>query len=691
MQASIHLPISTLGEIKTGERGESTISVVLGIDTGGTYTDAVLLDDKHGVLGKAKALTTKFDLSVGIRGALEALLTDPPPEIIAVSLSTTLATNAVVEGQGSSICLILIGYDPYVLRDAGLERILNHEDIVFIQGGHTPHGEEQAPLDIDKARQAILAYKSRVAAFAISGYFGVRNPTHELQVQRLVREITTLPVTCGHELTTRLHAPYRALTVALNARLIPLLQQLIIAVQDTLAYLGILAPLMVVKGDGSLINARMALERPLETILSGPAASVIGARHLTNADNVFVVDMGGTTTDIAALRGGQPVLNLNGAWVGGWQTMVEAIDDRTIGLGGDSEVRIDEDGELCVGPRRVIPLSLLAQDYPTVVDVLQRQDKDSMGSCAADQYLGRFIMRQRPLENERNNLTLTQREIWEILSDGPAPLSQILGSVKYPPLYHRLIDEMIGRGLIVASAFTPTDAVHVLGQYECGSLEAAKLGAALWATQLNADVEQFCESVVIRVVEELGRAVIASALAEEGGLTLSSQDQVGRLLVDRALAADDKGIISVAVSIKRPLVAIGAPVATYLPAVASKLGMNLHIPEHSEVASAVGAVAGEIVQIVRILIRPLNGATVYRVHLPSEPRDFPRLEEAVVCAQDASRQLAMDRANRAGASVVDVQIERHDRTIKGGGGWLEEIYLETEVIATAFGRMPLAV
>ena len=649
------------------------------------------MDDKHGVLGRAKALTTKFDLSLGIRGALEALLPDPPLEISAVSLSTTLATNAVVEGQGSSICLILIGYDPYMLSDAGLERILNHEDIVFIQGGHKPNGEEQALLDIDGARQAILAHKSRVAAFAISGYFGVRNPTHELQVQRLVRDLTGLPVTCGHELTTQLHAPRRALTAALNARLIPLLQQLILSVQETLAFLGIHAPLMVVKGDGSLISAKMALERPVETILSGPAASVMGARYLANIDSAFVIDMGGTTTDIAALRDGRPALNLNGAWVGGWQTMVEAIDDRTTGLGGDSEVRLDGDGKLCVGPRQVIPLSRLAQHYPMVVDVLRHQAKGDIDGTAVNQYSGRFIMRQRPLGIESNNLTSIQQEIWENLGNGPVPLSQILGSVKYPPLHLRLLDEMIGRGLIVASAFTPTDAVYFLGQYKCGSLEAAELGATLWATKLNTDANQFCESVVRRVVEELGRAVIASALAEEGGLTLSSQDHVGQLLIDRALAADNKGCISTAITIKRPLVAIGAPVATYLPAVASKLGMNLCIPEHSEVASAVGAVAGEIVQIVRILIRPLNEAKVYRVHLPSEPRDFPRLEDAVECAQDASRKFALDHASRAGASLVDVHMERHDRTIKGGGGWLEEIYLETEVVATAFGRMPLAV
>ena len=666
------------------------MSILLGIDTGGTYTDAVLLDDERGVIGKAKALTIKYDLSVGIENAVKAVLPNPPPEIQGVSLSTTLATNAIVEGQGSPICLLLIGYDPGLLRGMGFEKILAHEAIAFIPGGHTPYGEEQAPLDIDAARQAILAHAPHVAAFAISGYFGVRNATHELRVRRLVRDLTGLPVTCGHELTVHLHAPRRALTVALNGRLIPLLQQLILAVRDTLARQGIHAPLMVVKGDGSLIDAKMALERPVETILSGPAASVVGARYLTDVDNVFVIDMGGTTTDTAALRGGQPALNLNGARVGDWQTMVEAIDVRTIGLGGDSEVYQDEGGGLCLGPRRVVPLSLLAEQYPAVLDVLRRQAERHVDKAAVDRDAGRFVMRQRSLGVDQGNLTSTQQEIWGVLGDGPAPLSQMLGGVKYPPLYRRFVDELMERGLVIASAFTPTDAVHVLGQYRCGSVEAAELGAALWATQLGVGVKQFCELVVRQVVVEVGHAVIASALAEEGDLMLSSQDSVGRLFIDRALFADDRGSLSVTLAVRHPLVAIGAPVATYLPSVASQLHTTLCIPEHAEVANAVGAVAGDVVQTVRILIRPLDWAKAYRVHLPFEVRDFPRLEDAVACAQDVSRQLAQDHAHRAGASLVEVHVERCDRIVKGGG-WLEEIYLETEVIATAVGRMPLGV
>ena len=128
--------------------------------------------------------------------------------------------------------------------------------------------------------------------------------------------------------------------------------------------MGISAPLMVVKGDGSLVRAEWAMQRPIETILSGPAASVVGAWHLAAAaGDVWVVDMGGTTTDIAALREGRPRLNPEGAQVAGWRTMVEAVDVHTVGLGGDSQVRVD--GKLgpdwlTIGPRRVVPLCLLA-------------------------------------------------------------------------------------------------------------------------------------------------------------------------------------------------------------------------------------------------------------------------------------------------------------------------------------------
>jgi len=662
--------------------------VFLGIDTGGTFTDAVLLNTESGIIATAKALTTKHDLSVGIENAVQAVRERHPLDVQLVSLSTTLATNAIVERQGSPVCLLLIGYDPSLLSDLEVGRVLPRDSIVFIRGGHTVTGEEQAPLDVDAARQAILAQAPAVAAFAVSGYFGVRNPTHELEVRRLVRNLTGLPVTCGHELSTRLHAPRRALTAALNARLIPMLQHLIMAVRSVLAKLGLRAPLMVVKGDGSLVGANMALERPVETILSGPAASVVGAHFLTKVGDGFVIDMGGTTTDIAALHDGQPRLSIVGARVGEWQTMVEAVDVQTTGLGGDSEVQLDSNGSLSIGPRRVIPLCLLGEQHPEILESLRRETKrleDGHGSPPSGT-LGCFVLWQGPQQAEQVRLSPSEQKVWEQLRRGPTLLSDLLRTAKYSPIYQRVLEDLLEHGYIVASAFTPTDAIRVLGRFHMGSIVAANLGAGLWSRRLGIGVEQFCEQVVEQVGVQAGRALITGALAGEGFPSPAVGNGVGVVLIDRALGADRAGSFDVAFSMRQPLVAIGAPAPAYLPALATRLHAQLTIPPHAAVASAVGAVAGGVVQTVRVLIRPLTREKCYRVHLPDQVRDFPTLEEAAACAEAIAGRLAEEQARLAGAGTPRVRVERHDRKVPAGAGSIGDLYLETEVVATAAGR-----
>jgi len=337
------------------------MSVALCIDTGGTYTDAVLVEyETDQVVATGMALTTKHDLSIGIRKGIDHVLALHPADVRLVSLSSTLATNAIVEGNGAPICALLIGYPDHVKQNANMEQELGTSHYAFIAGGHTTTGEEQEPLDTKAAQEAIQKHAPYVQAFAVSGYFGTRNPEHEITIKHIVQKITGKPVTCGSELTHRLDALRRATTVSLNARLIPLLCDLIDAVQSTMAERHIIAPLMVVKGDGSLMQSSMARERPIETILSGPAASVVGAQHLAGGQDAVVVDMGGTTTDIAVIKSGRPYLNPQGASVGVWRTMVEAIDVHTVGLGGDSRIWLDEEYTLCVGPRRVIPICILA-------------------------------------------------------------------------------------------------------------------------------------------------------------------------------------------------------------------------------------------------------------------------------------------------------------------------------------------
>ena len=664
------------------------MSLKLGIDTGGTYTDAVLLDDERGVIASAKALTTKNDLSIGIREAIEAVLPPVLPDIGLVSISTTLATNAIVEGQGRPICLLLIGYDPDLLGELAAEKIIPHERIVLIRGGHDGAGVETAPLDIEAAREAILARAPDVDAYAVSGYFGVRNPTHELAVRNLARELTGKPVTCGHELTTRLNAPRRALTTALNARLIPLLQELVITVREALADRGIDAPLMVVKGDGSLIDAEMASERPVETILSGPAASVVGAHHHADVEEAWVIDMGGTTTDVISMQGGRPALNPEGARIGDLRVMVEAIDAHTVGLGGDSEIALDEAGGLTAGPRRVVPLCLLAEKHPEVLSTLQHQvDRyvdDAEASKKRDR--ARFILRQRQLVDGQGGLNSRQREVWEALEAGPISLPQLLNDVEHPALYRECVSQLIAVGLVVGGAFTPTDALHVLGKYDRWSVAAARLGATLWSGLLGISPEQFSREVVRQVEVQLGRVVVSSALFEETGSMPMERDTVGRLLIDRALHADGRGSFAVSIDMQRHLVAVGAPVRSYLPPVAERLNARLVIPDHAEVRSALGAVVGGVVQSVRILIQPLLAGSVYRAHLPSEVRVFRQLEDAVACAQEVAAEKVEELARRAGASEAKVQVKREDQVLRDRRGLADEIYLGTEVIATAVGR-----
>ncbi|MGA9349340.1 MAG: hydantoinase/oxoprolinase family protein [Anaerolineae bacterium] len=666
----------------------------MGIDTGGTYTDAVLVDHATGeVLATAKALTTRHDLSIGIGEAMaavfEAARRPPksarlrrslsPKDVDLVALSTTLATNAIAEGQGSPVCLLLIGYDRGLMEQYGFQRELVTDDVVYLRGGHDVLGNEVAPLDEDTARETILAHRDKVEAFAVSGYFGVRNPTHELRVRALVEELTGPPVTCGHELTTRLNAVRRATTVALNARLIPLLRELIATVRRTLDEQAIAAPLMVVKGDGSLVRAEWAMQRPIETVLSGPAASAVGAWHLAGQRDVWVVDVGGTTTDIAALRDGQPRLNPEGARVGGWRTMVEAVDVHTAGLGGDSHVRFDREGRLLIGPRRVVPLCLLASEHPEVVEELRRQVATQQREDGAAQFVMSWRRPVNWLSDE--DLALLRR-----LEAGPQSLALLTRETRYGWLVRRRIEGLEARRVVQRAGFTPTDALHVLGRFQRWNGEASRLGAELLAAQVGWPVETVCEQVVRGVSDRVATELVSKVLEDEVGPPDWEREPSAAALLERALSGPQDGDLNCELSLRRPLVAIGAPVQAYMPCVAEQLHTELIIPPHAEVANAVGAVAGGVIQRLRVLISPLDGGERFRLHLPNGVHDFVGLEQAVSYAQQVMSPHAEALARKAGAAQVEVQMDRADRQVKVATGWGQEVYLGTEMIFTAVGR-----
>ena len=665
------------------------MDLVLGIDTGGTYTDAVLVDHSQGrVICSAKSLTTYDDLSRGIGRAVDGVLDRPdaPPaeEISLIGLSTTLATNAIVEGRGGRVCLVLIGYDREMIASYNLKRELVVKDVVHLAGGHDSQGQEVAALDEEGLKEAARSRKDRVDAFGVSSYFGVRNPEHELRAKEILESLTGLPVTCGHELTSRLDSIRRATTVALNAGLIPLIRDLIGSVRKVLADRRISGRLMVVKGDGSLVDDSWAIGRPIETILSGPAASVIGARHLLEREkngDLWVMDIGGTTTDIARLREGQPGINPQGARVGGWQTMVEAVDIRTVGLGGDSRVRVDLEGGLSLGPERVIPLCLTAAEHPGIVEELKRQERSKRKSAQA----GLFLValggpRSRPDNPWEAGLLsrLAQGPVaWERLVQEGGPASYLPGQVLRAAARH----------LIAICGFTPTDALHVLGRLDLWPAEASLSGAAILALRAGKNAGELAQQVIEKVHANGAEALARAALAGQGldpgpgaGLDL------GLLGLALSENGNRSGDIGVALTLSHPVAAIGAPAVTYGRAIAAKLNTELLLPPKAEVANAVGAVAGGVVIRQRVLIKPMEGEGWFRLHLPHEVRDCDDREEAVAKAREFMEGWLREAALRAGADQPQVTFERRDMEAPVRRRHDETLYLGTELICVAVGR-----
>lgn len=665
----------------------------LGIDTGGTYTDAVLVDDDNRIIASSKSLTTRHELTLGISDALAGLPQEGLRDVILVALSTTLSTNSVVEGRGAPVGVLLPGYRQQQVRKSGLLEIFDQELVVRLPGGHDAVGKECEPLDETLTRQVIRRQMARVSAFAVSSMFGVRNPAHEIRIRELIEELGSKPVTCGHELASDLDAPRRALTVALNARMVPIIHELIIAVQKILAEKDISAPLMMVKGDGSLINTETALKQPVGTVLSGPAASVVGACALSGAGNAIIADMGGTTTDIAVVTGGQPELDSGGVLIGNWQPMVEAVRVISIGLGGDSEVRFSGQTGIEVGPRRVVPLSLLAHLHPEVTGRLEQQL-----SSSPNRRSNRFAMRLEYNEVLMAECSKAELRAWEMLSDRPVELEEIVNRDREAS---RAIARLQRKGMAIYSGFTPSDAAHVLGLCNHWSEDAAKLAALIWARQMRyvyglgrwqeGDARTPSRHVFEKVSQRISRVLIEAGLHQHRALDEAEARSLTGLLAELVFESSEApgkklesgSLFHLNFAADYPVVAVGAPAGTFFPDAAAHLGIGLSLPENGDVANAFGAVMGSVVQRAHVTVtQPLHGSFI--VHSDSEPFHFSTLEEAVSTARSIAKEKVRMLAREAGAKSVEVHLGSEDNHVQHDVDG--DLFLETKITATASGR-----
>jgi N-methylhydantoinase A/oxoprolinase/acetone carboxylase beta subunit len=634
----------------------------IGIDTGGTYTDAVIVEMRERkVVASAKALTTRGDLSIGVSEALGQILSQvgdgfDRDEVSLVSLSTTLATNALVEGRGSSVATFLIGFKDAMVGRTGIARAIPNARIIRVAGGHTHDGEEREPLGEATIRSALESTHGSVDAYAVAGHFAVRNPGHENHARQLIREITGCPVTASCDLSDDLDGPRRALTAALNARIVWLIVSLIAAVRSSLERQGISAPLMIVKGDGSIATAEAVTERPIETILSGPAASVIGARFLSGLSDFIISDIGGTTTDVAIVSGGWPSLCKKGSVVGGNRTLVHAIDMQTIGLGGDSEVEVDFEGRIVLKANRVVPVSLMGARWPSMLESLRASLDTGVGMRRASRYL--VCPEGSDQDSLRSELSKSDLALLQSVEKEPKPYSDLVLRVSDRVAIGRLVD----RGLVQIVGFTPSDAAHVLGLQSQWSRDAAVAACMLIGrasglissneTQAEVECRDFAQSVFDAVVAKSSHLMLERLCGQR-------LDASAPLITAVTTGNHRVGDLGITMKSEIPVVAVGGPAAVFYVDVGKRLGVKAVIPECSAVANAIGAAIGMVrAHAVVEITKREDGA--FNIHHEGDPVVTETAREALAEA----RAIAEAEAHRHSVAMggrdiqVDIDIQR---------------------------------
>jgi len=632
--------------------GERTVRVGLGIDAGGTYTDVVLYDfQRSQVLQKAKALTTRWDFTVGIEEALDQLDANRLEQVDLVSLSTTLATNAIVEGRGQKVGLLIM--PPYGLFDPS---DIAHRPIAVLDGRLEIDGRELAPIDRGQVRRVVqdMIAREQVGAFAVAGYASHNNPAHELQVKAIVEEQTSLAVTCGHDVSEGLNYRIRAQTAALNARIIPCLVSLIDEVQTCLMRRGIRAPRMVVKSDGSLMSAQAARRRPIETILSGPAASVAGASFLSKRTDAIVVDMGGTTTDTAVIRNGVVQACQEGASVGGWRTHVRALDLRTLGLGGDSLIAYQK-RHLSIGPRRVAPVAWLMarhRDGAEALDWLDRHiDHFDVSTRGMDLMALNGHDLSIPLSNEETRIV-------ELLRERPRSVHELAHRTKSIAWQFLPLARMEEASIVQRCGLTPTDLLHATGQIALWDIEAARRACGLFSRLLGVDPDAFAERVIQQAVRNLAIELLKKQLDGQVDPDEIDSSPAAAALVNNWLDGGSTGY-RVHVALKTPIVGLGAPVHYFVPKAAELLGTEAVIPPHADVANAIGAITSSVVVRRQVRIAPDENGR-YRVNgLPDTPA-FVNFEQAHEHAVEQLQRIVRKMAREAGTSEATVEIDVRD-------------------------------
>ena len=518
-------------------------------------------------------------------------------------------------------------------------------------------------------------------ALAVSAVNAMRNgAVCEKSAKEKLASKYKVPFVMAYELASELNVMERGATALLNAKLLPTIEEFMQSVKSALKARDLTVKAMIVRSDGSLMSDEMALLHPVKTILSGPATSIIGGRGLTGCRDCLIIDMGGTTTDVSIVQKGEPAM-ADGIRIGGYRTQIKGVFIDTFGLGGDSRITA-EDNRLLLNTRRVTPLCVASKKYPDIKNQLQSLlDSNKISTLPVYEFL--YLVKEPSLSDSYKDY---ETELINKLKSGPLMLGGGLLDV-YNLKCERLEDE----GVIMRCGLTPTDFMHIKGDFNAFDKSASVLAASYLLRLLPRynDIMQLCDAVYDLVSGKLYENIVRILLVNKypGRYEKGIDSQLLSLIRD---SYDDcGGFFSYYFHTDAVLVGVGAPIHIFLPRAAEKLGTDFIIPPHSEVANAVGAVIADIDVEVKVNISPIHtaaGISGYTVYAEGESAGFDTLEESMEFAETLGRKLASAKARRRGAlGEINFRLEINPKTGFTKEG--EALDLGTVVIARASGRL----
>jgi N-methylhydantoinase A/oxoprolinase/acetone carboxylase beta subunit len=667
------------------------MKLIIGIDTGGTYTDAAVLDKETGkVLASAKALTTKDNLESGIENALRQVPEEFFSQCEMVALSTTLATNACVEKKYGKAKLILFGTDKEsALRITSQLGEILPEDLICIDTKTKFSGEIPCMPDWRGFAEMVQQECSECDVVAVSEvYTAQTGSVLEKKARDVIQSVLGKTVVCGYELFEELGFIKRGLGAYLNGKLIPLIDEFLSAVKGVMGRLHINCPISIVRSDGTLMSVEYTRLHPIETLLCGPVASVMGAGGLTEEKDAYVIDMGGTTSDIAILRGRAPAIVSGGITIGDWKTFVKGVYIDTFGLGGDSEVKF-QDNEPVIMDTRVIPISILASEYPQIGEELSllRNSEWQISNHAHEYY---------KLSKEIENLDEFpehEREIICALRKNPMSMRHLAKVLKVSVSDLRL-RSLESRRIIMKSGLTPTDIMHVRGDFTDHDVLAARNLAVYLAHIHGYTLDELCEKVYDRVKFKMYRNIIRASMVRK--YSAAARDGLNEVLeqmisyqweetkLDRkGFSHSDSLEFRALFKLEYPLIGIGGPIKVFAEDVAGALSTRAVIPENFRVANAIGAAICNMEVTAQALVTYVydNGGGVTHLRVSSKGEAItlePKEEErAWSLAEQLARKQAAKEALARGydEDKLEIQVERTDKYFIGFGGIMETLFI----------------